>query len=485
MGGMFQAARKKLTGDHDNSKGKTEGPQKAKFELQVESPPLIFHGPPSSSTGALFSGQLKITVFEPRIRLTSFVGQFLVHTHTKKPVAHHCKACSTQTNQVHKWHFLTEPKLLEQGTHSFPFSYLLGGHLPATTSHTLGAINYSIAALAKTDTGYEIPFTTPVNIARAIISDRDRHSVRVFPPTSVSAHLSFPNAVHPDDGFDAQLSIDSLVNRVKGCRWNLKRITWRIDEHVRIISPACKQHCARIGGEGKGVMHEDIEVIGGKEIKSGWKTDFDFGTNGRTELEFRASAVEGVKASCDMESASGMKVWHKLVIEMIVAEEQLPTKTSKHVVPTGSARVLRMEFDLQVTDRSGMGVSWDEEMPPLYDDVPPRPPQYPVSTVPAAVAPSSRASSDHSILEVPDRPELLGPLESFLSRSSLVDLPSRATEYRIDLRSFSRVDLEDQPPDFSEAVGRPDVYATGHATNETEEDVDEGEGLVMAGPSHR
>ena len=45
-------------------------------------------------------------------------------------------------------------------------------------------------------------------------------------------------------------------------------------------------------------------------------------------------------------------------------------------MPTGAARVLRMQFKLVVTTRAGMGISWDEEMPPMYEDVPSSPPGY-------------------------------------------------------------------------------------------------------------
>ena len=37
--------------------------------------------------------------------------------------------------------------------------------------------------------------------------------------------------------------------------------------------------------------------------------------------------------------------------------------------PTGAARVLRMQFKLNFTERSGLGVSWDDEVPPLYEEV--------------------------------------------------------------------------------------------------------------------
>lgn len=35
-----------------------------------------------------------------------------------------------------------------------------------------------------------------------------------------------------------------------------------------------------------------------------------------------------------------------------------------------------MQFLLVVTDRSGLGISWDEEIPPVYENIPDPPPSY-------------------------------------------------------------------------------------------------------------
>lgn len=35
-----------------------------------------------------------------------------------------------------------------------------------------------------------------------------------------------------------------------------------------------------------------------------------------------------------------------------------------------------MQFAVNVSERAGMGISWDEEMPPVYEDVPASPPGY-------------------------------------------------------------------------------------------------------------
>lgn len=118
----------------------------------------------------------------------------------------------------------------------------------------------------------------------------------------------------------------------------------------------------------------------------------------------------GANTSCDIEDPNeGIFVSHVLVVELVVAEEAVSTKkkksktakalapaglepvtsqtstvstdssynvvsdstTSPQVVgtPTGAARVLRMQFKLVMTERSGLGISWDDEVPPTYDDV--------------------------------------------------------------------------------------------------------------------
>jgi hypothetical protein len=47
-----------------------------------------------------------------------------------------------------------------------------------------------------------------------------------------------------------------------------------------------------------------------------------------------------------------------------------------HAQDAGAARVLRMHFNVTMTERAGLGISWDEEQPPLYENVPASPPAY-------------------------------------------------------------------------------------------------------------
>ncbi|RKP31165.1 hypothetical protein METBISCDRAFT_2926, partial [Metschnikowia bicuspidata] len=158
---------------------------------------------------------------------------------------------------------------------------------------------------------------------------------------------------------------------------------------------------------------EELRVVGHGDVKSGWKSDF-LG-RGRIELVLdinilscstgtrlnmtKASSDEAAKKDrieillndanvcCDVsDPVLGVHVSHLLIVEMIVAEEQVrpvrpdalhPVSTSgspatlatQPGVPTGSVRVLRMQFKVTLTERSGLGIAWDDEVPPAYHDI--------------------------------------------------------------------------------------------------------------------
>ncbi|MCJ1298965.1 hypothetical protein MMC08_001756 [Hypocenomyce scalaris] len=349
----------------------------AKMNIEMESPPLVFYGNVTQSTGALLSGQLNLTVTDSEVKLQTFEMHMLAICTTKKPVEKSCPECATKSSEVYKWTFLNEPVVFKKGTHSFPFSYLMPGRYPATSNGALGTIEYALSARAVTSLSDNITFTRPLKVQRALPLGNDKSSIRVFPPTNLTATVGLPPIIHPIGAFPVQMRIDGCVDRGKDTqtRWRIRKMNWRIDEHSKIISAACAKHAHKVGGEGKGILHQDTRAIGGEEMREGWKTDFD-SPSGQIEMEFTASIKPGVNPLCDVESPTGLAVTHNLVIELIISEEHCPNKNTKLVNPTGVARVLRMQFTMVVTERSGMGISWDEEMPPMYEDVPLSPPGY-------------------------------------------------------------------------------------------------------------
>jgi len=182
-------------------------------------------------------------------------------------------------------------------------------------------------------------------------------------------------------------------------QWRLKRMTWRLDETQKVIAPACAKHAAKLGtgtDVKKGTVHQDVRVIGADEIKTGWKSDYST-PDGSLDVEFPFGIRADAQPVCDLKSEDGTEVSHQLVVEMVVAEEFAPIGKPKQITPTGSARVLRMHFNVLVTERSGLGISWDEEQPPLYENVPASPPTYGN----AAVGPPIPDYEDLSPLDTP------------------------------------------------------------------------------------
>ncbi|KAJ5107115.1 hypothetical protein N7456_003790 [Penicillium angulare] len=354
-------------------------PPAAKLEVLVESPPLVCYGTPATSTGALFSGRLRVGISElaKEVILTKFDAKLVCKNTTKKPVSNHCPKCATQTEELTQWNFLTEKLPLRTGTHDFPFSYLLPGDKPASCNGSLGQIEYFLEAHATSITNEEYHIKLPLNVRRALIPGNDKSSIRIFPPTNLTGRIVLPSVVHPIGQFPVEMTLSGVVDKGEETqtRWRLRKMMWRIEEHQKIVSPACTKHAHKVGGESKGVLHQETRIIGHNEEKNGWKTDFDT-AGGEIGMQFEASINPTTNPVCDMEAPGGLEVKHNLVIELIVAEEFCPNRNTRLITPTGAARVLRMQFNLNVTERSGLGISWDEEMPPTYEDVPASPPGY-------------------------------------------------------------------------------------------------------------
>jgi hypothetical protein len=297
---------------------------------------------------------------------------------TKKPVHPNCPECITKRTELKKWDFAEEHLKLKQGHHAFPFSYLFPGHLPATTHAPQISLEYHLIAVAKTATGETITFSKPINLFRAIVPGNDKNSIRVFPPTNLTIRLTLNPVIHPIGDFPVSLRLSGITTKgtTSDVRWRLRKMNWRIEERQKMISPACSKHCLKLGGEGKGIQHEDTRVVGEGDIdyhKTPWKCDFEAG---EVDAEFNCSVKALKKPVGDVEAENGLSITHSLILEMVVAEEWIPKHKPREVTPTGAARILRTQFHVVLSERSGLGISWDEETPPIYEDVPASPPGY-------------------------------------------------------------------------------------------------------------
>lgn len=212
------------------------------------------------------------------------------------------------------------------------------------------------------------------------------HSVRVFPPTNIKASAHYPNVIHPIGSYTLALRLDGIaklnpkVNTVE--YWKLKKLTWKLEETIKTVAPACCRHNLKIGNDEeerrrkKGIARSETRVIGQKTLFSGWKSNYTNATDSLVELELEYSLAKNAKFACDTKSRDGTEVTHQLMVEMVVSQEWAPVNKPSLVTHTGVGRILRMHFGTVLTERGGIGISWDNEAPPIYQDVPPSPPAY-------------------------------------------------------------------------------------------------------------
>ncbi|ROV89264.1 hypothetical protein VSDG_09115 [Cytospora chrysosperma] len=362
----------------------------ASLRWKIESPPIIFHGDAENSTGALVSGQLFLDVKDDTYDIDSFKATLRIHFTQKKPFTVHCNECTNQYTLLKEWTFLPSPIALGRGVHPFPFSILLDGHLPASLDSPVVSIAYEFKAEAVPGR----PGQQPIKLEKVFDVKRSlpppevpHHSVRVFPPTNVKASVHYQQVIHPIGTNNLSMRLDGIAKLNSAANtveyWKLKKLTWRLEETLKTVAPACEKHAPRPDGETpedhqrkKGVARTETRVIGEKTLFSGWKSTYSSPTDSIVELELDYHLNKHAKYSCDLKSRDGTEVSHQLMLEMVVSQECAPVGKPGLVTQTGVGRILRMHFGATLTERGGLGISWDSEAPPIYQDVPPSPPAY-------------------------------------------------------------------------------------------------------------
>ncbi|KAK9390055.1 hypothetical protein V1515DRAFT_592773 [Lipomyces mesembrius] len=341
------------------------------FNLVIESPPLICYGSRTQSTGALLSGLLFLYVNAYAIPMKNVTLELVQEITVKRPSIGACKDCIHHVNILHRWDLLKHHTTLPRSEYGYPFSHLLHGDLPASTSSSLAGVSYYLRAaatpLAKDVT--PITLTRALPVYRSIITTDVRRCLRVFPPTSLNVTAALPAVAFPKSTFMMDLQLNNINNKDKKTRWQLRKLSWHLDEITRLKHTGCDKH------HDSPQQLEDIKSIAFSDIRKGWKTDFS--NDGRIEAEVEISTLDDVPMSCNvLVPELGFEVEHILVVEMLVSEENIPMNGSRQSNPTGAARILRMQFSVEITERGGLGISWDDEVPPTYDDVPISPPGY-------------------------------------------------------------------------------------------------------------
>ncbi|KHN97583.1 arrestin (or S-antigen) [Metarhizium album ARSEF 1941] len=382
------------------------------MDWSIESPPIVFYGSPAESTGALVSGLLYIDVNEDAVEVDSFTASLSIHATQKKPFQSHCPDCHTKVTDLRSWQFLAHPTSLRRGRHQFPFSTLLDGSLPASMDSPLVSFSYQFkaeavavrapspapaasASAASSTSASRLPvrFERTLRVKRSLPEPLyPHHSVRVFPPTNIKASAHYTAVIHPSGSNSVTLKLDGLMTHNEKVKtvdlWKLKKVTWKLEETIKTTASPCDRHAPASSADDPsdpgraGLVRTETRLLGEKQLHDGWKSDYS-GNDGTVDLEFdytvnqlRAHGKEP-RYACDLRAHDGTDVSHALHIELIVSKEFAPEGKTHLATQTGTGRILRMHFAVNLTEYPGLGVSWDNEAPPVYQDVPPSPPGYP------------------------------------------------------------------------------------------------------------
>ncbi|KAH3669478.1 hypothetical protein OGAPHI_001599 [Ogataea philodendri] len=256
------------------------------ISIQIESPPLMLYGLPENRSSAIFSGLLVLDVF-PNENSAASGGVALVPSNSIRSVnslntvgtvskadyvevrdvqlsfiqiidygrpfeassstMDSCADCRRKTTELAKWDVLSRPSNFAKGSsHAFPFSHLVPGTVPATAvlSNVTCSIRYELICKTtfvntkgKLD---EINLGLPVMIRRSLTRGQDRNSLRVFPPTDVTATAVIPNVAYPKSVFPVEIRMDNVCSAER--RWRMRKLNWKLEESVKVRVNHCDAH---------------------------------------------------------------------------------------------------------------------------------------------------------------------------------------------------------------------------------------------------
>jgi hypothetical protein len=84
--------------------------------MEMESPPPVLYGQPSTSSGALLSGILHLTISDESMAIESFGMKLSVEVKMKRPFQAHCAECTNQSTELTTWTFVPASTSLKKGT---------------------------------------------------------------------------------------------------------------------------------------------------------------------------------------------------------------------------------------------------------------------------------------------------------------------------------------------------------------------------------
>lgn len=218
-----------------------------KVTINIETPPVLMFGANGESTGSFFSGNITVDIFED-LKVKSVKVNLIQITRYSTPftscsLIQNCPECKSKISEISHWDLLPEPKELKMGkSYSYPISQILNGDLPPSTFFAKNSfIKYELICVVEYGINNKIiNLSMPLMIQRSILRSHDRNSLRIFPPTDITASAVIPNVVYPRSTFPIEIRMDHIVNTDR--RWRMRKLNWRLEESVIVKLDHCINH---------------------------------------------------------------------------------------------------------------------------------------------------------------------------------------------------------------------------------------------------
>ncbi|CCE64474.1 hypothetical protein TPHA_0H02710 [Tetrapisispora phaffii CBS 4417] len=242
--------------------------------IDIESPPCVLYGNANESTGCLLSGLLTVKVKDliaktknstvnklTSLNVRSLKLSFIQRVSYNKPFSQgpstviNCKDCNTRKQVLKTWNIVENSTTLDSGsTQIFPFSHLISGKSTVTCylgSNSDTKVRYELIASIRYFDNSEnsqsknlepklVTVKLPIMLTRSILRGPDKNSLRVFPPTNLTTAAVLPSVVYPKSTFPLEMKLEGISG--EDTRWRMRKLSYRIEETVRIRNNVCEKH---------------------------------------------------------------------------------------------------------------------------------------------------------------------------------------------------------------------------------------------------
>ncbi|KAH7161108.1 hypothetical protein EDB81DRAFT_783826 [Dactylonectria macrodidyma] len=349
--------------------------------------------PSNAVPGSLVSGSVVLTVLQDSVEIDGFTAVLRSHTTQKQPFRKHCTSCKNQHVKMQDWSFIAESTTFPRGNHPFPFSALIGGHLPPSMDTSLYTVSYEFEAQinlkqkGKPKDPSNVIFQRELCIKPSLSGPNlPRNKSYLFASTGIQIAAQFEPVIRPQAVNQVSIKIGGLASipsiggsGEKAHIWRLSKAAWSFDENTKAVAEACEEHARGLGkAEEKSAVRRKVRSLCGKDLYECWTSQDEDGT---VDMEFsyrvrQDGPLSRLKYTSDAKSPDGSRVLHSLMIELILVKDIFPEGRPDLAIRTGTARILSLPYRVLLADESGSTPTWDAEIPPSYQDVFIHPPTY-------------------------------------------------------------------------------------------------------------